>query len=154
MPPPVSRIFLIPEQSADQRLASSARHGFRGQLDDLKPVILQRAHDPDESGKVDGLGDERIDTQVVAVHYVLFGFRARQHHHRDGPQAGIGPHLAKHLVAVLAGHLQIQDNYSTSCVFLLLINENLYNLSRNSKFYLLPLDLAYFQQLQKDHLSA
>src|SRR6266545_3630472 len=83
---------------------------LRRQLDDLDPVAADVAHDRDQSFEADRLGDEGVRAEVVGAVDVFLGLRGGENDDRDAAQVGVGLDLAQRLAAVLARHVQVEED--------------------------------------------
>src|SRR5207245_718379 len=80
------------------------------QLDDGQPEVLDRLHHGKELVDIDRLVDVAIRVQVIGLDNVGLGVRRRQHYDRDPSQVGISLDLGKHLAAVLAGQIEVEED--------------------------------------------
>src|SRR6266852_8459462 len=80
------------------------------QLDNGQPEVLDRLHHGEELVDIDRLVDVAIRVQVIRLDDVGLGVRRRQHHDRNPSQVGIFLDLGKHLAAVLAGQIEVEED--------------------------------------------
>jgi hypothetical protein len=64
----------------------------------------------DEAGEGHGLRHEGARAEVVGGHDVGLVLRGRQDDHRDAAQHWVGAQVGEHLAAVLAGHVEVEQD--------------------------------------------
>src|SRR5262249_24214010 len=84
------------------------------QFDCFEPILAEQLHQINQLIEPHRFGDEGVGSQLVNPFYVCIRLGSGQNDNWNGAQLGIGLDIAQRFPAVLAWHVEVQDDQSWS----------------------------------------